>query len=405
MNNLPVTPDSPEIELHVEDTGAKLTSWTEYSFNQNFLTPSDGFSFSMSGPQADLVKEAVHLGNQVTLRMDGLVQSNGYIDEYEHGGNRHAGSTINVMGRDVLSPMVDGSADPTVRYPATATFLDLLVGIGTPYGWTIDQFLVNFEALDQQARTGTTRGLKTSKKGKPLKSYTAHLEKPYPSEGAFAFMARVAQRYGLWIWTTANGNALIVGQPDFDQEPLYSLRRLRGDETQNNILDGRAKRSTKEQPSLVIAEGFSGGGAFGRSRIKAYAINPAIDGGNVASILAKYPDAIQVTIPELGSHLYKVPFAKPLFLHDEESKTSEQLQNYVKRELALKMRKSFEYSVTVQGHVNSGVPWQVNAMVDVQDDVAGVHEPLWILDRTFTKSRSAGTMTHLQCIRPGTLQF
>jgi len=47
----------------------------------------------------------------------------------------------------------------------------------------------------------------------------------------------------------------------------------------------------------------------------------------------------------------------------------------------------------------SFTPWAVDTMVDVQDDVGGVYEPLYVLSRTFHKSRSGGTKTDLELIR------
>jgi prophage tail gpP-like protein len=358
----------------------------------------------MSGPQSDLVTAAVTIGAEATLSINGHTQGDGYIDEIEQTDDREGGTQITISGRDRLAPMVDASADPMVRFGLNATLVDFIVGVAGPFGWGINDLII-YNDDNRAVMQGGVNGTKTTKKGKPLKSFVAHLEKPYPGEGAFAFLSRVTQRFGLWVGLSAEGNQLIVSKPNFDQAPSYQLRRLSGSAgVNNNVLSGRTKRSTVEQPSIVIAEGFSGGGEFGKSRIKSIVINPAVS-GFVGDIVAKYPEAVQTDLGVTLSETYFSQPVKPLYLRDEDAKTQEQLDNFVKRALALRMRKSFEYHCTVEGHSNSGLPWCLDAVVDVQDELANVSEPLYILDRTFEKSRNGGTLTHLTMVRLGSISF
>ena len=409
---LTTTTTTDEITLSVG--GKALTNWTSYSFSSAFLTPTDGWHFTMSGPQSELVSAAVTIGAEATLAINGHVHGDGYIDEIEQTADRDGGTQITISGRDRLAPMVDASADPTVRFGLNATLVDFIVGVAGPFGWGINDLIVynddNRKVMQGNANGSPTTKGSVSKRGKvtppkPLKSYVAHLEKPYPGETAFAFLARVTQRFGLWVWLSAEGNQLIVSKPNFDQAPSYQLRRLSGSAgVNNNILAGRSKRSTVEQPSIVIAEGFSGGGEFGKSRIKSLVINPAVS-GFVGDIIAKYPEAVQTNLGITLSETYFSQPVKPLYLRDEDAKTQEQLDNFVKRELALRMRKSFEYHCTVEGHSNNGLPWCIDSMVDVQDELANVSEPLYLMDRTFEKSRNGGTLTHLTMVRPGSISF
>ncbi len=94
-----------------------------------------------------------------------------------------------------------------------------------------------------------------------------------------------------------------------------------------------------------------------------------------------------------------------MYLHDDESATTEQLQCFIRRELALRQRRSLTYSVEMPGHTQNGKPWAVDTMVTVDDDYNRIHEDLYVLSRTFSKSRQGGTKTHLELIRPGTLEF
>ena len=96
---------------------------------------------------------------------------------------------------------------------------------------------------------------------------------------------------------------------------------------------------------------------------------------------------------------------RPVFLHDDESKTQEQLNNFVRREMSLAVRKSLTAEYTVEGHGQKNeddggfVPWDIDTVVDVLDDVAGIAERMYVVGRGFEKSRQSGTTTRLELIR------
>jgi prophage tail gpP-like protein len=98
----------------------------------------------------------------------------------------------------------------------------------------------------------------------------------------------------------------------------------------------------------------------------------------------------------------RLPF-RPLFLHDEESKTQEQLNFFVKRTMSELLRKSLVCHYTVEGHGQNVdgvfVPWDIDRVVEVHDEPGGVDERMWIIGRTFEKSRSGGTFTRLELVR------
>jgi hypothetical protein len=82
-------------------------------------------------------------------------------------------------------------------------------------------------------------------------------------------------------------------------------------------------------------------------------------------------------------------------MHDEESKTQEQLNNFCRRQMSLFLRKSLTASYTLEGHgqmVNGQfVPFLVDTVVDVQDEVGDLNERMWIQSVDYSKSRSSGT--------------
>lgn len=403
------TGDLPDVEsekdvvvLEIVDADIRLHRWISYSVNSNFLTPTDGWSVELAWDSLTASqRRAVVPGAEVRLTVNNHQQLSGYIDEVATGVSRSGGATMRLGGRDRVGQVVDACADPTQQFKASMTILDVLKGVFGPYGWSLDDKFHLTNDVNRNAITGNTRGTKTSKKGKPLKSYALHQLRPYPNEGAFAFAARICQRRGLWIWGAADGNSLVVGKPDFDQDASYAIRVTATDGTR--VLNASVTRELSEQPSIIVADGFAGGGEFGKSRIKSYMENPALDVNNGA-IIAKFPNAKKVTIPFHGTKI-KIKAARPLYLHDDEAKTQEQLDNFIRREMALRLRNGLTATYEVEGHVSDGNVWAVDTIVTVKDEVAGIDEPLWVLSRTFKKSRAGGTTTDLELIRPHSLEF
>ena len=104
-----------------------------------------------------------------------------------------------------------------------------------------------------------------------------------------------------------------------------------------------------------------------------------------------------------------VPINATVYMIDDEAKTLEALENFVRREMALLQHKSLQVNYTVEGHGQNTpagfVPWTVDTIVEVNDEVAGLHKKLYVLGRTFVKSRDGGTTTQLELIRRNSLAF
>jgi prophage tail gpP-like protein len=410
----PAAPDKQQIRLRVMDEHVDLTRWTSYSFSSHFLTPSDGWSMSIGDGKLDeRQRQALRIGATVRLYVDNFPLAEGFIDRVDVRFSRSSGITYDVHGRDRLAPVVDAIADPRVQFKSGTTLAEFLKQLFGPFGWVSDEHFVIDNAANRDAKTGGLRGTPTTRGGKRkgpklLKDFVLHQLKPHNHEGLYRFVSRVVERHGLWVWCSADGDTLIVGAPDFVQAPRYQLRCSEGE---TNILSGEISYDGTDQPSIIVADGFSGGGEFGRGKIKSYCVNPYFGIGedgfptdDVASVIAKYPEAepvLFVTQPYEKKAPRMPP--RPVFLHDEESKTQEQLNFFVKRTMSELLRKSLVCHYTVEGHgqtVNGAfTPWDIDTVVDVQDDVGGVHERMYLLGRTFEKSRSGGTFTRLELVR------
>lgn len=420
---VPYKPDEPDLQNVSVTLGGsvKIDRWTSYDFSSDFLTPADSFNFAIATDEyglPDRQRRALALGNSVRLRVEDFVLADGYIDSVEVAADKSGGWTYTINGRDRLGQTLDTVADPRFSINEGATLADLLKRLFLPFGWDTDDKFEIDNAANRKARTGALRATPTSKgkKHKPLKAFVLHQTKPYNHESVFHFASRVAQRFGLWIKVSPDGEKIFVGKPDFEQEASFVL--LRGRDGSGNIISGSVKFDMTDQPSVIIADSFSGGGEYGKGRHKAYCINPMLglepDGEPtlfVQELLKKVPSAVEVTLPSASFPFRSaiVPF-RPMYLHDDESKTQEQLNNFVKREMSLLFRKSLTAHYVVEGHGQTVggnfVAWAPDTVVDVHDEAAGLSERLYVLGVHFSKQRGgSGTTTRLDLVRLNSIVF
>jgi prophage tail gpP-like protein len=455
-----VSTEGDEVTVDLPQIGLRIERWKSYSVNQDFLTPVAGWSFELGDDETgDALLRLIEPGLEMVVSVNGIEQLHGHIDNINISTSR-GGTNVSFGGRDLLARAMDAHIDPTVHFKPTQTLYDVLRTIFEPFGLSV------FDEDNETNRAvmlGRTRGIRTSaststnskkrrskKKKKALNQYAIHQLVPYPSEGAFTFAARVAQQHGLWIWLGADGKTVVVGQPDFDQDPSYKLVHRRNG-AGNMVISGSVSRSATDQPSCIVATCRGGGGAHPRAGMRVIAINGAVradtqsirdrhKGKTETTILGfvgtlqrvfnssnefvetgkvdltkdpfvisetkKYPGAKVIVINEQYAGRYKSATARPLYLESPDSNTLEHLENFARREISLRQRKAFDVHYTVEGHApEGGPPWTIDTIVDVDDEVLGIREPLYVLSRTFNKSRSAGTTTDLHLIRLNTLVF
>ena len=411
-------PEKDTVELLVVSTGDVIRRWKEYSVNSDFLTPTDGWSFRVAAGDLDTAERALlRPGQVVRLSVNGYTQLEGTIDTIDVSTSRSGGTEINIQGRDLLAECVDSCADPKIRLKPSDTLESALIKIFEPFGITPNE-LVIYDQEDRELRTGGVYKQGGKKDRSPVSRRRKEAprvsdvgyQRPHPNEGAFAFASRISQRFGLWIWMSALGKNVIVGTPAFDGEPLYELRSRVTNTAANNVLESSLRLELSEQPSVIYAEGSGGGGEFGKAKHRAFMTNPAIDVDNdpaIETFLTRFPGATELVFPAFQHKRLKARTSRPMYLHDEESKTFEQLQKFIQREMATRVRRAYTYRCTVVGHYNreTGAIYSVNTVADVIDENVGANERLWIKSRTFRKSRTGGSTTELELIRLNSLEF
>lgn len=390
----------------------EYAKFVSYEYHEDFLVPSDASSFVLADDALDDTdRSLLTCGARVDVLIGGNPQSVSYINKIRARSDRSTGTVLTLECYDWLNRTVKSHVDPQTRFRPSMTLLDLLTAVFEPFGM---QVLATDNIANRNAITGRIYGNKTTANNAPLKSYTLHQIKPYPQEGAFAFASRVSQRFGLWLWPAVDGQTVIVGKPDFDQEARYQVKLSRDNtRTDNNVLSADVELSNEDQPSIILASGFGDGGEFAKSKLRSGILNPIVAQpfDSLAAIENAYPNVhfVAPDVSAIASGLATMPLtdatAIPLYLYDPESHTQAELDAFVLRELSLRMRKSLVARYTFEGHALNGQPVAVDTIVDVQDDKSRLNLPMWIQGRRFVKDRSGGTRTTIECIRPGSLVF
>jgi hypothetical protein len=391
------TPQPLSVHFEAADLGLDTDRIIDWSIDSDYLTSTDGFSFTLLDPD---ITDTHRLEMQpVELLLDGNQQLLGRIDVTECGAN---GDAVVCRGRDYLADLVECSLDPSLAIKEAMTLGDAvkqaacIVGINTILG-AEDLKLRN-------VRTGrSTRGGKAPKdfRAIPLTDL-----KPDSSMGLFDWLNRLVSRHSATMQPATKRNELLLEEPNYDQEPIGKIRRSRdvARSASNNVIDGVAACDFSSFPTHTVFRSKSGGGSSGlaatESKLDIGDIVAAI-GGDLEKVV-KFSAVVGRRIPKPASSLPLVigQIYRLLYQLDTDSKTQEQLERVARRALGERLKETLVYSCTLIGHkdLSTGAYWATNTVVDVQDDLARVHEPLWVASRQFSY---APPRTKLKCWRKG----
>ena len=259
--------------------------------------------------------------------------------------------------------------------------------------------------------------------------------KPEPHETAYSFAETHAKRFHLHIWGYPAGDGIVVGQPDYTQDPIYSFVN-KYDGNGNNMHESWIEIDSVNMPCAIIAKGWSGGGDFATTTIKcakvneylgympgAYQANPT--SGSKAqfnsqyikpSILARINRFNNLKILDPVDNLLLYQDSQRFFntedvkqtvvyWEDKTSRTQDALEASVHRRMSDFMRNAVRLHIKVDDHQQNGNIYRYNTIATVLDEKLGINAPFWIEDCVFRKSTGEGTVTELKLIPLNTLFF
>lgn len=423
-----------QLELQNRSLLTEINSW---SIDSDYLTATDGFQFEC---YSDRLNEVRGLEMQpVELKVNGHSQVIGRIDKSDIGNN---GQAITYSGRDYIADAVECSTDPNVTITEEMDLFAALTTIAAPIG--IDTIVSDGDLALRNIRTGTSVG---GKAGPQFQTLKASEITPEYGEPILNFASRIISRHGATIQPANNRNTWLLTEPNYTQEPTYSVRRTLTGEN-GNIISGSASRDFSSFPTFAIYNGVQakpassgvtnytqiGVGAPGAlAALSANQAGPGMLAGALFGVVEKprkpQPKSTlkNYRTTEVGSGF--APAAEDIILgachigrrrpldgagdalklyrllavRDDKSRTQAQVERLAAREVGERLKDLLVYECTVQGHVDpiSGAVWSVDTMVDVVDEVCDISETLWIASRTLKYDPSNGATTTLTCWRPG----
>lgn len=427
------------------DPSFKIDNWTSYSFESDFFVPADGFSFELADDRVEQLKNKIRIGDKVVLLIDDIFQCVGLIDKIKMSYDRSTGTILTISGRDKLGRVCDATTTPEIQsnIKANSTYQQIFQSIFNNFG--LFDIKEDDDGIDAKASSGGKEGKagkpSTGRKSRRKKSAQINYQlKPYKNEGYMEYALRLCHRNGWNIKLSVDGQSVLIFPPSYDRDTgiQYKLYHLLQDKDNlNNIKSGSLDVNWSKLPSVIIAEGLSGGGSFRKSSnkcvyvndISGYDINgnPLSDGsGNPKTDLAALIKAYQSKGSQIITFNAKLKLSLPsaifgvntdlkiapqaaLFLYDQEAHGADELEFFTRKKMYEYQESFFTLHYVVDGHRNKASNdnsiWAINTLVNVQDETFGCNGQYWIKKRTFTKTRDGGTKTTLELKLPYIYDF
>ncbi len=382
----------------LERTGREIPGIKSWEIDSDYLTPTDGFSFTTYSSDVSLIEDLEM--QPVRLSVSGADQLIGRIDKSTVGIDSE-GSAIRYDGRDYIADFIEDNIDPGLTFKEGLNLGELVRQCFAPHGVTTVSS--ETDVLSRNVRTGKSTGAPPIPNFETLKVNDL---KPEAGTGAYEFVHGIVARFGCTVQPSLRRDTVLLSKPNYNQPVSYRLTRRKAQGAKNNIVSATRTRDFSRVPSFVF---FTGSQA--RSGEQSTALSRQID----------VPPSVRVVSPSLGDVLESAMWRgrysdrisrgqrretarlyRSLNHRDSKAKSTEQLESAMFRAFYERLRESFSYEVTVQGHVSAdtGAVWTVDTLVEVHDEVARVFETLWVARRKLSFDETSGATTTLTCWQP-----
>lgn len=401
--------DQPEVLARFPLADFEIKRFKRYSLESDYTVSTDGWELEVYEEDAKRIAKLRDIEVQpVEILIDGAQQLLGRVDITDIGGD---GSAVTLQGRDYLADIVECHVDPALKFKEQMTLGDALKLALSPCG--ISTVADPDEIAIQNVRSG--KKLKGGKSGKTFKAIKLEDFKPEPNTGLFDICNRLVARHGATLQPSNRRDTIIVDAPDYKQSPVATLKRTKDQNLSGavNIITASARRDYSHMPTAALFTSKNGRGGEGGAKLE---VN--LDFRKLADA---FGGELKAKLPRIAAGTDKAARRKPgsatglesgqlyrfLYARDDESRNSEQLLAAAKRSVAQRLKDTLVYRCKIRGHRDekSGAIWAVNTIVQIDDDICNVHEPLWVHSRRFSNSPTEGATTELVCWRPEAFQI
>ena len=242
---------TPQHDISVIVDGVQIRAWETYDITVDMTSPADHFTVRM--PFQREVWQLCRGDRPIRVLIDDVRVLTGFIDERLVPEDDEA---VEIIGRDRAGRLVDESA-PGLNFSGL-TMQALVEKVVDP--WFTRVSLSN--ARNRSVLRG--RGRKAKAAGDPVKLNTGtkvgtHIE---PGQTRWQVIETLCAQAGLLAWSAGDGSELILGQPNYDQEPQFrffmpAAGSRRTDEA--TVLGMGVRERTADRYSRVIVVGSGTG--------------------------------------------------------------------------------------------------------------------------------------------------
>lgn len=240
--------------------GMLIDGWTSYEIKSSLLDPVD--TFTLSRPFNRAAYKLCRVDAEVEIRIDDTTIIRGLIDEREKETVR-TGNTFTITGRDMVGRLVQESA-PTISYDGD--FVTIVGRLAKPWFDTV----VTSNARNRNVRRGK-RGRKAAASSEDIvvkvRKKTWQVE---PGQMRWKIINELASEAGYMVWSSADGQELVIGQPNYKQAVQFLVCNPDADSSlPSTSLRLHFKESIADRYSLVMALGSGRGDAanYGESAV------------------------------------------------------------------------------------------------------------------------------------------
>ena len=376
--------------------GVEIRGWTSYDLTSSMIEPVD--SFRMELPFDRAAWDRLRPDRPVKVMIDGVVILDGFLDDREVP---EADDVLQISGRDRCGRLLNESC-PGVDFRGK-DLRDLAAEIASPWFSTVT--LSN----TRNRRVLRGKGKKARAGREPLFVTTGGGTLVEPGQTRLAVLEELCQQAEVLVWSAGDGRELIIGRPNYDQEPQFRFFQPRADSkraAEANVLGMAIKESTGDRYSEIIVVGTGGGTAvnYGAAVLQrsGTATTPTTDKGIArAAERRRMARSYGVASSTLGE------FSAPKRLVIERAvSSSAEAQAYAEREMARRDAQGRRVTVRVPLHGQriAGQSYTIFApdlMASIEDERTGVAGAFLIVACTYRSSRDDGEETILEFVPKG----
>jgi hypothetical protein len=390
-----------DVALQFQD-GTQIRAWKSFSWRDRYDDPVGSVRVKLTPTleQLPVYLDLTERGNLIGVKMNGKAVHAPIITRRRFT-SKQDGPVIELEAKSVLTTAYEGVASTilNLNVDSETPVADLILAALAPYGFDT---IVSDTAGHVAAVTGA------SLSGRATEIIVDSLKKKdwqvTPKESAFRFCQRLLSRFGLALRVNFEGT-LLLGRPDFDQDPTYALHQsTTAQPGSNRLVGGYAITETNDgQFSHIVV---SSDAPDPKGHLRADAPFAAVHWDASAPDMAPFGEHIPLTALPAGLHSYRSQGAayKPLFRHDKKAKTTERCANWATRLMGGRATQAWRMECEVEGIVSAeGAMWAVDTIAAVYLEDFALTEELWIHEVEKRADSDGGQRTRLTLIPKGSL--